>query len=224
MILLAVVACAQPKSAYADREATSSLTAGLGFAGGASISLDAPELWKVSPVFAWRANVDISYPLTPVIGASLSLGIDQRGTKVYWYEDKTMWDERIVDYFHITPGFTFSSFYLGVSIGIPTAGVRRWQDFSDGPEMQTELDKDVNKLATMIEPRIGAVVPLMDEEIGWLGLTVSAGYNVSDLSESSTFFPGAFAKQNIGSQTASMHLGLTWQFVIPGTSRKRNDR
>jgi hypothetical protein len=199
------------------------LTVGLSFTPGAAISLEAPELWKIGPIFAWRAGVDALYPLTPVISASLGFGLDHRGTALRWHNDKTMWEERFVDYFHITPGFQFSSFWMGISFGFPSGGVRRWQNFSDGPEQSTELDTDVNKLATMIEPRIGAVVPIMDEEIGWLGLTVGAGYNLSDISESKTFLPGAFEKQNVGSQTVSLHLGVTWQFAIPGTSRISDD-
>jgi hypothetical protein len=224
MLLAAgVTAHAQPKPAYEGREATSSLTVGLGMAGGASMTLDAPESWKIAPVFAWRAGIDATFPLTPIIGASLSLGLDHRGAQAYWHQDIQMWEQRLVDYFYVAPGFQFGAFYLGVNIGFPMQGARRWQNFSFTEENSTELDSEKDQLATMIEPRIGAVIPLMDQEIGWLGLTIGAGYNVSDMSDDPEFMPGSFANQKAGTQTVSLHLGVTWQFAIPGTNQKPAD-
>jgi hypothetical protein len=197
------------------------LSVGLGFAGGISMTIDAPENWKLAPGnFAYRTGVDVSYPLTPSIGATLGLGLDSRATKLYWYSDKTLWESRRVDYFSITPGFRFSSFFLGLNLGIPMGGARFWQNAADVGEQSIDLDNDADKLLVMIEPRVGVVVPVLDEEIGWLGLSFTAGYNLNNMSDRIDFMPGSARKTTLGTQTLSAHLGLTWQFGIPGTGRK----
>jgi hypothetical protein len=208
------------QSDYSDRQATSMLTVGVSFSGGASMMLDPAEFWKVQPVFAFRTGVDVTYPLTPVIGATLELGIDNRGSSFYWHEDQTLFDDRHVTYFSVTPGFLFSAFYMGVNIGFPMSGGKVWQNTSLAEERTQELDADVYQLSVMIEPRIGAVVPLLDTDLGWLGLTIGAGYNISDMSDIEDFLPGHQPGVTQSQQSVSMHVGTTWQFAIPGTGRK----
>lgn len=196
------------------------LSIGAEFAGGLSLSFDPPPNWKVSPgVFSYHAGVNAVYPLTPIIGASLGFGLDSRGTKYTWFDYKDMWEIRRVNYFTITPAIQFSSFYIGLNLGFPVGGARQWQNYSGERERSLELDSKNDSLLTMIEPRIGAVIPLLEEDIGWLGLTITAGYNLSDLSEKTDFLPAESPTQQMGTQVVSLHLGLTWQFGIPGTER-----
>jgi hypothetical protein len=104
------------------------------------------------------------------------------------------------------PGIRFSTFHLGLNIGIPMSGVR-----SNDTTSLDFTDAQVDEMNVMIEPRIGAIIPLVDQESGWLGLMASAGYALN-----------AVAKEiNSQGQTvdtpwqfASLHLGLTWQFAL----------
>jgi hypothetical protein len=226
LLAVGVLLCGHSRSEaqtdYSPRGATSMLSVGLGFAGGASTSIEAPDTWKLDPFnFAYRWGLDVSYPLTSTISATMELGADSRATTLYWYQDKTVWESRRVDYFSITPGFRFSAFFLGMNFGIPVKGVRSWQNTSDAPGRKIEMDVDTENLLTMIEPRLGVVVPVLDEEIGWLGITFTSGYNLSNISDKEDFLPGPPRKEALGSQTVSLHLGLTWQFGIPGTGRKQ---
>jgi len=198
------------------------LSVGAEFAGGLSMSFDPPPDWKVSPsVFSYHAGVDATYPLTPIVGASLGLGLDSRGTKYAWFDDKNMWEIRRVNYFTITPAVQLSAFYVGLNIGFPVGGSRTWQNYSGERERSQELDSKDDSLLTMIEPRIGAVIPLLEEEIGWLGLSVTAGYNLSEMSEKGDFLPAPSVTEQSATQAVSLHLGLTWQFGIPGTERNK---
>src|SRR5436853_4950377 len=81
LLLTGGVVSATAQTDYSSMKATRSLTIGAGFAGGASLQTDAPTDQKVGIVFAYRATVDATYPLTPTIGVAMSLGLDSRGTK-----------------------------------------------------------------------------------------------------------------------------------------------
>ncbi len=205
---------------YGDRKATSMLSIGAGFGGGVSMNFEPPKNWKVKPLFSYRAGVDALYPLTPVISASLGLGLESRATKYHWYNDNLLWEIRRVNYFAVTPGFQFSAFYLGVNLGFPMGGARTWQLGDGDREREVELKSDTDSLLFMVEPRIGAVIPVLDDDIGWLGVTIMAGYNTSDLSEKPDFLPAESINRPTVTQTASFQLGVTWQFAIPGTEKR----
>lgn len=210
-------AFAQP--APEKKTATQMLSIGPSFTGGASMLLDPAENWKVTPVFAWRATIDGSYPITESIGAWLSLGIDRRGGDFYWFNDKQVRERRMVNYFTLTPGVNFKGLCLGLNLGFPMGGSRTYQNGSDAEERTLELDPDADGLLTLVEPRIWGEIPLMDEEIGWLGITVGAGYAVSDMSERRDFMPGETPGKTYSSSSASGHFGFVWMFGIPGTAR-----
>ena len=172
-------------------------------------------------MFAWHGGADISYPLTPVITASLGLGLDHRAVEFHWQDYASASEERAIDYFYLAPGFQFSAFYLGLNIGFPVAGVRKWTNSVDAATHSAELDNTADKLNVMMEPRIGAIIPLLEKEVGWLGLTIEAGYNLNDLSDEPTFAPGPLQGGSISLQTATLMMGVTWQFGIPGTNRNK---
>jgi hypothetical protein len=218
-MLLGAMATVTAQSDYAEHKATDGLSIGLAYAGGASLTIDAPNNYKVSPIYSYRFGLDASYPLTPTISAWLGLGMDSRGGNYHWYVDKTVWETRRVRYFAINPGFRISALFLGLNIGIPLSGDKEWQNGPDAKINTAELDADADMLNVMIEPQLGAVIPLYEHEIGWFGLTIIAGYNVSDISDKPTFIPGEDPEKPIGSATPTLRLGLTAQMGIPNTSR-----
>jgi hypothetical protein len=209
-LLAAAVTNVSAQSDYSKRKASRSLTVGLGFAGGASLDThEPPEGTNVSPIFAWRGTVDATYPLTPVISTTLSFGLDSRGTKYYADADDEVYNVGRFTYFTLTPAFRFSAFYLGLNLGFPMSGTSTVKQGSNASEQTADVsDATMEFYQTMIEPRIGAIIPLMDEESGWLGLTIIGGYQVNEIIEKAE------------NHYASLHLGLTWQFAIPGTKTK----
>lgn len=205
-VLCAVVLClvsvelAVAQTNYGDHKATRALTIGAGVAPGMSFAIypnETPEL-----LFAYRGDLDITYPLSSKISAALALGYDSRG-----------FNSNRINYFSVMPGFTFSAFFIGVNFGLPLSA-----SYSDGDNTIDWSDAAFDKLALIIEPRLGAVVPVMDEESGWLGLTVSAGATVNEILEHENLsIPG---HEDPNYHMLSLHLGLTYQFAIPGTQRK----
>lgn len=217
--LVLTCAAASAQTDYSAHSATDGLTVGLSFSGGVTMTTDATENYKVAPVFSYKTGVDATYPLTNTIYATLGLGLDHRGGRYYWYRDDAIWETRMVDYFSINPGIRFSAFYIGLNLGVPLGGTRTWQNGLDAKENEFEIDSDVDDLNFMIEPQIGAMIPLLDEEIGWLGLLILAGYSVNDISGKTDFLPGQTTVKPVSTQMPSLRMGITWQFGIPGTHK-----
>ena len=197
---------------YSQRKATRNYSVGVGVAGGASMILSPPAGWKVGPVFAARFGVDASLPVSQTVTPMLSLGLDNRGTELHVENNSDAYTITKTRYFYLTPGIAFSAFYVGLNIGLPMGGATEIAggtsvDFSDATK---------DKMLTVLEPRIGAIIPVVDEEIGWLGIIFSGGYNLNPIFDGQQDLP-----DNGGNfQSVSAHLGLTWQFAIPNTGLK----
>lgn len=189
-------------------KSTNMLTVGLGFSGGASLISAPPEGAKVKPIFAWRLTADGSYPLNPTVGAQMSLGIDSRGTRLHQFEHPDQYVDTRVSYFVLTPGFKFSAFTLSFNIGLPMSGT-----FSTSAGSEDIPSEAWDKVEVLLEPRLGALIPLVEEPIGWLGLTLDAGYALNEMFETEGVTNGQDGHLITG------HMGLTWQFGIQGTGR-----
>ena len=193
---------------FEGRQSRAGLTIGLGGSGGATIIVDAPDLQKISPAFAWRGEVSATYPLTPVIGANLVFGIEGRGVKTYYFDNSMLSTDWKVNYFSLYPSFTFSGFNLGVNFGVPLGATAT-------PYTGITADIADDRVPTMIEPRAGGVIPLVDDKIGWLSLTLLAGYSLTELIEPTV------SELNTGNwKNASLQLGVRFEFGIPGTERQ----
>jgi hypothetical protein len=223
------------QSDYSGSRASSGFSAGVFFEGGLSHSFNGLEGFEnsfgsqvisrvedeeMSPIFAFRSGALLIYPFDPTISGTLALGIDQRGMKatrnvMIFFPDTmptlTNVNTDRINYFAITPGIKISMFHFGLNIGLPLGGTHITPDSTSDYSSE-----DKENLILMIEPRIGAIFPLMDSEIGWLGLTLNAGYSLSS----------AIKKANAQGQTvdspyqfATLHAGLTWQFALGGSRR-----
>jgi hypothetical protein len=205
-----VVSSAHAQTDYRTK-ATGMLSVGLGFAGGASIPLEPPEGLKFKPGFAWRLTADAAYPINPTVGAMMSIGLDSRAFKFHPHasSDEASTTTTHISYFSIYPAFKFSAFTLGVNFGFPMGASNA---FGAGNSIDF-TDAEFDKVTTLIEPRLGVVIPVVDEDIGWLGITLGGGITVSDIIEVPSTMEANY-------QMVSGHLGLTWQFGIKGTGRR----
>jgi hypothetical protein len=217
LVLAGAMTNVSAQTDYAEHKATEALSIGLGYSGGLSLAIDQATNYKIATIYSDRFGLDASYPLSNNIAASLGLGIDNRGGKYYWYLDNTVWEIRKVRYFSINPGVRISAFYLGLNLGIPLSGVKLWQNGADAKTNTLDLDPDLDKLNLMVEPQLGAMITLVNEKMAWLGLSIVAGYNLNNLSDKTTQFPGEDASKPISSNVPSLRIGLTGQFAIPGT-------
>jgi hypothetical protein len=187
---------------FSERNARAGITIGPGFSAGASMVTDSPEGFKVKPIFAWRVEANTTLPLTEAMNALMTLGVDSRGTKFHLENNSDIYTDWRVTYFSLYPQFSFSGFSLGINLGIPVS--------ASGTSGSRDTEVDLKDVPVMIEPRIGGVIPLMDEEVGWLSLILGGGYCIND-----------FLDVGAGPDASgvSAHLGLRFEFLLPGTER-----
>lgn len=192
---------------YSNRRATSFLSIGPGFAGGASLAVDPPTGYKVGPVFSWRGTAEVAYPLSPSISAMMSLGYDSRGTAIEDANGTSLYDTR-TGYFSIQPGFVFSGFYIGMNFGFPMSGSVTTPDGTT----TSFTDAQLETVESVLEPRLGGVFTLINDKSGWLAMTVTGGYDLNEAKDPNGAV--SFGKM------VSAHLGVFYQFTIPGTGKR----
>lgn len=223
-LLLAPMLVYSAASAQSESEltATEKLSIGLGYSTGATMSLDPAINWKVLPSITYRVGVDATYPITDIIGATFGLGLDKRALEFRWFMDPGVWERRSVNYFTVSPGVKFSAFHLGLNVGFPMSGTRTWQNGADARKNAQDLDPTADTLNVLLEPHIGAIIPIVDRDFAWFGLTIQAGYALNNMSERFIFSPGQeVGGQYRSTQTVTFRLGVTGQFAIPGTERQK---
>ena len=199
-----------------DREARAGLTIGPGFSAGGSIIAKTPELNKVKPIIAWRGEVSTTYPLSDIITAGLVLGVDSRGTRVHFHSNSDLYNNWRVNYFSFYPSFTFSGVNIGMNIGLPLSGT-----VTDPEGTSVDIEEGgvpgfgtsgALELPLLLEPRLGGVISLLDDETGWLSLTIFGGYGISELVD----FPEP--TDTFGDwRHFSLELGVRYEFLIPDT-------
>ena len=197
----------QAQTFSGDRNARAGLTIGPGFATGASMILDSPSGYKIKPVFAWTGEVSTTYPLTDVISSGLSLGIHSRGTRVHHFQNENIYSDTRVLFFTLYPNFTFSGFNLGFNLGLPLSG-------TETAYTGASSDLSSNLLNTMAELRFGGTIPIADDELGWLSVTILGGYSFSKLVDYPDIVETFGDWRNI-----SLQAGFRFEFLIPGTER-----
>ena len=210
----------QAQTDYSSRGATQFLTVGPAFAGGASLHFAAREGTKLGPLFAYRITAEAGYPLGGAIRAQLGFGWDSRGIKERSPDNTEVYTKSRVNYFAITPGFGLSAFYLGMNIGFPMGGSVTTKGGPDDEEDTQDMsDAAFDKVEVLLEPRIGATVNLFEERSSWLALTIMGGISLNELMDRGDL-PNSGADGIGDYHLATMQLGLTYQFSIPGTAAR----
>ena len=84
------------------------------------------------------------------------------------------------------------------------------------PKVSESLTSDQeDKLLTLLEPRIGAEFPLMEDKSGVLMFSIMAGYTVNEYTDRGDNVPDNAGTFNM----VAGYLGVSYQFAIPGTQR-----
>lgn len=199
--------------------ATSLLTIGPAASVGASMSINPPDGLKVAPSFAYGFGAEMIYPLTSTIGGTFGLGYQNRAIRLRSLVSADVYQSTRVGYFSITPGVHFSSFWIGMNFGLPLAGSLTTQSGPGVPSSTETMDDDAfERVEVMIEPRIGALIPVYEGNAGWMAISFSGGFSLNEFFDRGEM-PANPDKELGNYQTVSAHFGLTYQFAIPGTER-----
>lgn len=193
---------------FDDREARAGLTIGPGIQTGASMTLDSKQGYKIKPVFAYKLEAHATYPLTPIINAGLGLGYESRGTREHVFDRSDIWQDYRVGYFTINPSFSFSGVNMGFVFGFPVGG-----GITNYGGASFDFDES-DDIPVMIDARLEGVIPIYDDEVGWLSLVFGGGYSLNELID----YPEGtelFGDWN----HVSGHIGFRFEFLVPDTER-----
>ncbi len=216
----------QAQTNYSYQKASGMLSVGAWVEGGISFPTNVDSLYSPELGFAFRPSVVATYPFTSSVFGMLSVGLDMRPGMQRLESDNNYRQGVRLNYLSIFPAVRFSAFVVGVNIGMPMSGKAVMQNGSGATEVESDIEEGgINKLETMIEPRIGAILTLMDDQTGWLGLSIMAGYPVTNqITSVEQTISGGGVTVTVGgdekeTHIPAVHLGLTYQFGIPGIGR-----
>jgi hypothetical protein len=194
---------------YSSRKATSRIGVGVGAAIGIALPTggDLPDSIEAAPGFAFRGGINLTYPITRTFGVLFNGGLDLRsiGKKVSGQSTSQSYG---VSYLFLEPGVSVSAFRLSLNIGLPSN--LTLPDSGAVPATKDDLEM-------MLEPRLGATLVLMDEKEWWLGLNVDVGLALNKLYKDEAITRLVLEKDVPAMSMLSAHLGVTWQYGIPGT-------
>jgi hypothetical protein len=198
---------------YSSRKASSRLGVGAGASIGVAlpISGELPDSVEAAPGFAFRGGLNLTYPVTSSFGVLFNFGLDTRGVgkKFKSESDNRVWR---LNYLFLEPGISISAFRLSVNIGLPSGGS---EPLGAVGAATSSRDIESDELEMMIEPRIGGTLILVDTKEWWLGLNVDAGMTINRVFKDEI---ADVMKTDVHAmKMLSAHLGLTWQFGVPGT-------
>lgn len=101
-------------------------------------------------------------------------------------------------YFNLGLGFEFSNFLLSLNLGFPTSG--KW-----GFTQNLSIDLEKEDMNTMLQLRVGAIIPIIKDKIGDLNFIILADY----------FLVGALSQDsNYNPRIASLSIGLNYMFNL----------
>jgi len=177
---------------------------------------------EAAPGIAFRFGLNASYPFTRTVRGTVAAGLDIRNVGKKLREEDgtgTELDSRgyNLQYFYIEPGVSVSAFRLALNVGLPMSGSQPVPPPLGKAGESMDIVSD--NLEMMLEPRIGATLVLVDEEEGWMGLTIDIGFPLNKIfKETTPSVPGGYIAGDIpATRILNGHLGLTYQFGIPGT-------
>jgi hypothetical protein len=113
-------------------------------------------------------------------------------------------------YFTISPNLHIYGFMFGVGFGFPMS------TYSDNDKIKSSLN--TGDIATMIDVRIGGIIPVYEDETGRLNININGGYYLTGLFKGDKTLLGLYNfKGSLNPHPAWMSLGLSYFFNIPNT-------
>ena len=205
ILLLAVLFCATTSLWAADSSYAPAIGPYLALKGGVNAG-SIPNGEKTG--FAFNGIPDfgvtgyLPFSKSSIIGASLDLGyttyaiLSAPSTNA---NDNNTFVAK-VSYFTIVPTFDAGALTVGICFGFPMNSTATNNSGS------ISVSNGTDSLGTIIEIRLGGMIPLVNAQLGRLDLLIQAGYMVTGMSSSSSTSNNPHA--------ASISLGLNYLFAL----------
>ncbi len=204
-------------SAQEDTMAYKHFEVGAGATLGASIfNGTVPEGSKTDIHFpAYLIQAMGIYSFHPYWGAALGIGYETRGM---FFKQQNVTEPNVdftLNYISIQPSIKFKQFMLGVTIGVPTGASVKYTPGSGLPVQTTSVGKDT--MNTLIDIRIGGMLPIVENDAGALYFLINASWNLSDAFNQGFGTPGQTSGGLVTkSPIHTIQLGLSYLFAPGG--------
>jgi hypothetical protein len=183
-------------------------------AGAAVFAGEVQEGEKTGMQFAYTAGALAAYELSKTFGFTLGLGYQSR--PIYFRNeqsaDKGEWTYNLT-YISIQPGIKFGAFMVGVDINMPNAATVDY-NVTDPIEGSTTKDIPDEDLATVIDIRLGALIPLTQSVSSELNFFVQGAFGLTSAIENQKFLTGDNAGDNRTYPVGTLQGGLCYTFFL----------
>jgi hypothetical protein len=128
------------------------------------------------------------YAFHPYWGVALGVGYESRGM---YFKQQNVTEPNVdfsLNYFSLQPSIKFKQFLLGVTIGLPLGASVKSNPGSGVPSRTTDIGKDT--MNTLIDIRIGGMLPIVESDAGSLYFLINASWNLSDAFNQKFYTPG----------------------------------
>lgn len=183
-------------------------------AGGAIFAGEVQEGEKTGMQFAYTAGALGTYELSKTFGITLGLGYQSR--PIYFRNEQNADKGELtynLTYISIQPGVKFGAFMVGVDINMPNAATKSYKQ-TDPVEISTETDVDKDDLGTVIDIRLGALIPLTQSVSSELNFFVQGAFGLTDAIKNQKFLVGDNVGDDRTYPVGTLQGGLCYTFFL----------
>lgn len=179
-------------------------------AGAAVFTGEVPEGLKTGMKFAYTAGALGTYDLSKTFAITLGLGYQSR--PIYFRnEESADYGESTANltYISIQPGIKFGAFMVGVDINMPNSATTSYKVVKP-IEGSSETDIPKDDLGTVIDFRIGGLIPITQSTTSELNFFVQAAYGLTSAIKNDTKADGTEMTYPVG----TLQGGLCYTFFL----------
>lgn len=205
-----------------------------------SVKTEVAEGFKTGPLFGADMGITTLFPFGK--GSNFGAGFDL-GHATYGYIVKPENEDSATDfntvqerynYINFAPFVYVAGFTLGINVGFPNYAYGRYIEgrtvnlLTDSSGIALRPGLEVTKfLSTLLEVRLGGMIPLITTETGRLNLNLQAGYVLSGMYNDYKNYYGAYdmtesngvrfrgkPRENLNPQVVSGSIGISYLFNV----------
>jgi len=129
--------------------------------------------------FAWSGGASALFGITDLISAQVDMGYDARSLDFYKQDDQNFKYSYTFNYFAIRPSILLGDFQLGLGLGVPLGYSA---DTMKGAGQPTgSFSVGATAMNFLVELRLGATIPIWQNDDGQLRFLVQGSYAFSHL-------------------------------------------
>ncbi len=179
-------------------------------AGAAVFTGEVPEGSKTGMLFAYTAGALATYELSKTFSVTLGLGYQSR--PIYFRNQESAdYGESTANltYISIQPGIKFGAFMVGIDINMPNAATSSYKA-TNPLDISSETDFDKEDLGTVIDFRLGGLIPITQSTASELNFFVQAAYGLTSAIKNDKKIDGTEMTYPVG----TLQGGLCYTFFL----------